>query len=125
MIAFHRLKRPRQFQANAWVERQRLSTALHHAHFIGLNDDHRGGDPKHEQLEQHNRSQTFTHEFIAPCPGNLEAELVIQSMRRSGKEAFRFTDQPHQTAVVKLTHLSAFHARPVNIQDQSKECLQR
>ena len=56
---------------------------------------------------------------------NLEAELVIQRLRRRGEQAFRLREQADDAAFVERTRDLALHARAINFQQQREQIFHR
>jgi hypothetical protein len=77
------------------------------------------------QLRQQQRGQVFFEQLEKPRLGNLEAELIIQRLRRRGEQAFRLREQADNAAVVKRPGDFAFDARAVDFQQQRDEDFRR
>ena len=96
-----------------------------HGPFARVHKDHAGGEEQRRQLRQQQQRQVFLQQLEKPRLRNLEAELVVQRLRRRREQAFGLREQAHEPAVVKRPGDFALHARAVDFQQQRDENFRR
>ncbi len=69
--------------------------------FAGINEHDRRGQQQHGQLPHDQPGQPPCEQLVTPGFRNLEAELVVQRLRRGGDQALRLAEQADQPAFVK------------------------
>ena len=131
-VAINVVNRPRPDQMPAGIQDRtrrvghiHVSEAFQHALLARFDENQARGQQQHRQLRQEQHRQAFPQQLEEPRFRNLEAELIIQRLRRRGEQAFRLRQQPDEPAVVKRARHLALHARPVNFQQQRDEHFRR
>jgi hypothetical protein len=81
----------------------RPAEMFQHRLFARVHENDAGGQKQNRQLRQDSSRGDFFEQLEKPRFGNLEAELIIQRLRRRGEQAFRLREQADDAAVVKRT----------------------
>ena len=126
--AIHGVNRPRALQMEAGVQGRgpdRFAAALQQRLLVRLDEDEAGGKPQQAGLNQQQPDKGFLQELEEPRLGDLEAELVVQRVRRRGEDALGLAQQTDEATLVKDAGRLAADAGTINFEDEREEVFDR
>src|SRR5688572_17893916 len=124
-LAVNAVDRPRPLQMEARSEdfggSNRSAEALQQRLFTRADKNKTRRKQENRKLGYHQPWQILFQEAIKSRVGHLEAELVIQRVGHRGEQPLRLSQQTYQPALIEHSIYFAFHARPVNLQQQREQ----